>query len=533
VETGSGHQNLLHLALLSIIIRLQILHRFADCRSKVHLIGVIVDYYYTSARMNRLTRHKYHECSDLPALRPIFSCTACDEWTQRIHSFHFKDRSILDRFKLSARYQCEDKKKNLGSIPIQVVCSHIDSVSSSESEAEPVYDAVITERPNASVAVDEKAVVNQAKALAAKQKRSKRLENKLKRKAAEYFSEKENTEALANRNASLENTKAKLQVEVDVLKQRLKVAQEQKKHYKSQVNQGRLDITDRKGLKKLCKVIENTVALALPGRHAGTKAKFVLDAISSGMLFSGEGVKLLHELHRQYVRHIFKEWKLVKAYDCSSIGAFKTATIKALHSVLDESKIGLFPSPSSNDRARAKLDEHCQNISGCERKMTKYGEVYFINFDNAIHLLLKATGLYDKAQRTNVSLAFTADGAALTKSRTHVSCGVKVTDPDGKHPITGLPLMCIDVDEDCDDDDGGKTIYNFMQSRELCTILVIADAHDSKELYYDVFKDFFKCVEKLGEHGMDASNGEPKLQPFIISYPQDMKSAQITATQNS
>ena len=55
METGSGHQNLLHLALLSIIIRLQILHRFADCRSKVHLIGVIVDYYYTSARMNRLT----------------------------------------------------------------------------------------------------------------------------------------------------------------------------------------------------------------------------------------------------------------------------------------------------------------------------------------------------------------------------------------------------------------------------------------------------------------------------------------------
>jgi hypothetical protein len=42
----------------------------------------------------------------------------------------------------------------------------------------------------------------------------------------------------------------------------------------------------------------------------------------------------------------------LKAFDCSLIGAFKTSTIKALNSVLDEGKIGLFPSPSAIDRAR-------------------------------------------------------------------------------------------------------------------------------------------------------------------------------------
>jgi hypothetical protein len=104
-------------------------------------------------------------------------------------------------------------------------------------------------------------------------------------------------------------------------------------------------------MKKFCKVIEKAVAVALPNRHVATKAKMVVDALSSGMLFSGEGVYLLNELHKKYICHVFKPWKLVKAYDCSSIGAFKTATIKALHSVLDENKLGLFPSPSTIDRA--------------------------------------------------------------------------------------------------------------------------------------------------------------------------------------
>jgi hypothetical protein len=233
----------------------------------------------------------------------------------------------------------------------------------------------------------------------------------------------------------------------------------------------------------------------------------------------------LNKLHVNYTRHIFKPWKMVKAYDCSSIGAFKTATIKALHSVLDDGKVGMFPSTSSIDQTRKILDDYCMEVIGCERKVTRHGEVYFIHYERAIRLLPKATGLYEKAQRTQVSLAFTADGAALTKSRTHVSCGIKITDPDGRHPITGLPL----VENVVDEDEGGKSIYNCIQSKELCTILVIADARDSKELYYEVFRDFFDYALHISSHGIAASDDGPQLQPFLISFPQDMKSAQITS----
>jgi hypothetical protein len=111
------------------------------------------------------------------------------------------------------------------------------------------------------------------------------------------------------------------------------------------------------------------------------------------------------------------------------------------------------------------------------------------------------------------------------KSRMHVSCGVKITDVDGKHPITGLPLMATADDEDYDEENSIRC----MQSQELCAILVMADAKDSKELYYDVFRDFYDYSESLRLYGMPARDGEPALQPFLVSHPQDMKSAQTVA----
>ncbi len=57
------------------------------------------------------------------------------------------------------------------------------------------------------------------------------------------------------------------------------------------------------------------------------------------------------------------------------------------------------------DKCRKLLDDHGHKLVGCERKDTKYGEVYCLNFDNVICLLLKATGLYVKAQKMIVSIA--------------------------------------------------------------------------------------------------------------------------------
>jgi hypothetical protein len=277
-------------------------------------------------------------------------------------------------------------------------------------------------------------------------------------------------------------------------------------------------------LKTLCQDIDKIFSMHFPGKYGQTRAKLLLDALSSGLLFHGEAIPLLDEMKQLYVRNVFKDWKVLKAFDCSSIGAFKTSTIKALNSVLDEGKIGLFPSLSAIDSARQMLDSYAMEKVGCGREMTKYGEMYYLNFDHAIHLLLKATGLYGKAQRASVSISFTADGALLLNSRTHISCGIKITDVDGIHPVAKLPLTAVD-------EDTKETFYNCMQSRELCAILVMADAKDSKELYSDVFKDFYEYAERLWIYGMPECDGEPALRPFTSLHPQDMKSMQTVSKQ--
>jgi hypothetical protein len=62
-----------------------------------------------------------------------------------------------------------------------------------------------------------------------------------------------------------------------------------------------------------------------------------------------------------------------------------------------------------------------------------------------------------------------------------------------------------------------------------CAILVMADTKDSKELYSNVFKEFYEYSDKLCQLGMDAAVSEPALKPFIVTHPKDMKSAQTVS----
>jgi hypothetical protein len=44
-----------------------------------------------SNKINRLTKHKFEECSDFPRMPHIglFSCSACDNWRERVHNRGF------------------------------------------------------------------------------------------------------------------------------------------------------------------------------------------------------------------------------------------------------------------------------------------------------------------------------------------------------------------------------------------------------------------------------------------------------------
>jgi hypothetical protein len=68
--------------------------------------------------------------------------------------------------------------------------------------------------------------------------------------------------------------------------------------------------------------------------------------------------------------------------------------------------------------------------------MTRFGEVFYINFEKALQLLLKASELDELSTRTAVKVVLIVDGADLLRGQTHVSTGIKITDEGGVHPVT-------------------------------------------------------------------------------------------------
>jgi hypothetical protein len=166
---------------------------------------------------------------------------------------------------------------------------------------------------------------------------------------------------------------------------------------------------------------------------------------------------------------------IVKAGDTSPVGAFKTSTIEALHGVIDENNEGLFPSLKAVSKARKLMDKESCRIIGYECCHNQYGEVFFMDFNKYLRLLLKACNLYDLAQHESVQIALAIDGADLIRDRTHVSAGVNIIDSRGIHPTKKQPLL--------QQDDDGEERYVRVQSFKLCALMMIADARDNKALY--------------------------------------------------
>jgi hypothetical protein len=88
------------------------------------------------------------------------------------------------------------------------------------------------------------------------------------------------------------------------------------------------------------------------------------------------------------------------------------------------------------------------------------------------------------ATRTAVKVALTVDSADLFRGRRHVSTGIKITDERGVHPVTKQPFSVVN-------DENDEIHFVKVQSSEVCCIMIIANAVDSKEIYSDVFRECY------------------------------------------
>ena len=142
---------------------------------------------------------------------------------------------------------------------------------------------------------------------------------------------------------------------------------------------------------------------------------------------------------------------------------------------------------------------------------------FFLDFKKSLRLLLKACQLHEIAGNSSVSIALAIDGADLVRDHTHVSAGVKITDICGCHPMTKQPLL--------QRSNEGEERYVTVQSFKLCSLIIVAEAKESKALYEDVYKGFYEWGKQISIHSLSATDKEPALRPFKVTHNSDMKAA--------
>jgi hypothetical protein len=430
------------------------------------------------------------------------------------------------------KYTCSRISKNMGPIKVRVVCGMAeDKVEQEESEN-------VTQQSTIMPAPKRKALSLMSKGdkviVAAEIEKRLKLEKSLKDIIAErdqiIVINKERISCELEKRLQLEKT-LKDQITSEVKKQafdtekwvqveqllRSEIAEKDQKICDLRKKVANVSSDSHNPLDSFRRGIEKLAATVLPKKHGKSKAQLLMEIVNEGRLFNGEISEGLKQQSMAYVRQLFRPWRLLKAGDTSPIGALKSSSIQALRDVIDEHQENLFPSVSAVSRTRKLLDAEAGRLIGYECRHTQHGEVFFLNFNKTLRLLLKACGLHDIAQTESVHIALAIDGADMIRDRTHVSAGVKITDSRGIHPITRQPLL--------QRSDDGEEKFVRVQSFELCSVMMIADARDSKSLYEDVFKEFYDWGNDISRFGLPEADGMPALRPFNVVHNSDMKAA--------
>ena len=111
-------------------------------------------------------------------------------------------------------------------------------------------------------------------------------------------------------------------------------------------------------------------------------------------------------------------------------------SIRRLVECLGMREYGFIPEKSVVQAAGRELERHAAEDHGLKiiKEMTKHGPSYRFDFDILLRMILMAHGLHDFAATSSIGkhapvmVAWTLDGAELTKLLSHVTAGIKVVD---------------------------------------------------------------------------------------------------------
>jgi len=253
-----------------------------------------------------------------------------------------------------------------------------------------------------------------------------------------------------------------------------------------------------------------------------TRLRVICEVLFKKCIFGVEATKdMLSELYKQFYykeqRNVFAPWKVLRAIDLSSVGGLNYNGLETLRNVevLERYQRGVLPSRSSVQKASYELHDIGQGVIPFHRKECHIGEMYQYDYERFLRFILKIFQLEEVAQRESVELSITLDGAELCDGISHLTAGIKVTDPRAINPRDGSPL-CMTTDEIM-----GRMFQN--QSRNNCFALKSLIGKDCKKAYKE-FADFFKFFEQVKKYGLNASELGPRIMPMEIWSPQDLSS---------
>jgi hypothetical protein len=264
------------------------------------------------------------------------------------------------------------------------------------------------------------------------------------------------------------------------------------------------------------------MAVIMKHTHPITRLRTVCHALFGAAIFGAAVTKdVLSEVYKKYIfeehRSTFASWRVLRAIDLSPVGGLNFNGVETLRNVeeLELYQRGILPARSSIQKASYELYDLGQQHIPFHWKQCDLGEVYQFEFEPFIRFILKTFSLYEIAQRESVELCITLDGAELCDGLSHLTAGIKITDPRAVDPKDGTPLSCME---------NGLVGRIFKtQSRNYCFAVKSLLGKDSKPAHNE-FSDFFKFFEKLMQEGLPASEFGPAILPIIVWSPQDLSS---------
>jgi len=221
---------------------------------------------------------------------------------------------------------------------------------------------------------------------------------------------------------------------------------------------------------------------------------------------------------REATRSIFSPWRIMRAIDTGDSVGFNLGCVDTFRSIesLGRYEQGAICSAQTVKKAGDELEAYAlANHLSFKEIDTPHGPGIEFDMEELVRLIVTSYGLAEIDSTTGgVELAWTLDGAKITKKAGHICGGFKLVDRRVVDPLTGSPMF-IAAD--------ANSSYK-VQSRDNCFVAKLIFGKETAKAVQECFRNCHDFVKKLETKGLPARDGLPALKPFKISSPQDLSS---------